>query len=73
MADRKHMNPDNEKSVYPQFRLTYVLTTFSFFDNKDLSDVTIKFSGQQLFAHKIVLARKSKYFLKAFTGGFPVR
>ncbi|THZ60531.1 hypothetical protein D6C86_04964 [Aureobasidium pullulans] len=42
------------------------------FNNEQLSDVTVKFSGQQLFAHKAVLARKSKYFYRAFTGKFPV-
>lgn len=49
------------------------LTRPSLFNDEQLSDVTIRFSGQQLFAHKAVLARKSKYFYRAFTGKFPVR
>ncbi|THW99234.1 hypothetical protein D6D18_04835 [Aureobasidium pullulans] len=44
----------------------------SFFDTEALSDVKVKFSGQQLFCHKTVLARKSEYFYRAFTGQFPV-
>ncbi|THV73809.1 hypothetical protein D6C92_02930 [Aureobasidium pullulans] len=44
----------------------------SFFNTEALSDVKIKFSGQQLFCHKTVLARKSEYFYRAFTGQFPV-
>ncbi|KAI5200831.1 hypothetical protein E4T38_06358 [Aureobasidium subglaciale] len=37
-----------------------------------LSDVKIKFGGHQLFGHKVVLVRRSRYFLRAFTGAFPV-
>ncbi|THZ96931.1 hypothetical protein D6C82_06752 [Aureobasidium pullulans] len=44
----------------------------SFFDTEALSDVKVKFSGQQLFCHKTVLARKSEYFYRAFTCQFPV-
>ncbi|KAI4849145.1 hypothetical protein E4T44_03526, partial [Aureobasidium sp. EXF-8845] len=42
------------------------------FDNKFLSDVTIKFGGQQLSCHKVVLARKSEYFYRAFSSQFSV-
>ncbi|THW72291.1 hypothetical protein D6D19_06628 [Aureobasidium pullulans] len=44
----------------------------SFFDTEVLSDVKVKFGGQQLLCHKTVLARKSEYFYRAFTGQFPV-
>ncbi|KAI4723122.1 hypothetical protein E4T48_00672 [Aureobasidium sp. EXF-10727] len=45
----------------------------SLFDNETLSDVLIKFGKQQqLHGHKAVLARRSKYFYKAFSGHFPV-
>lgn len=37
-----------------------------------MSDVTVKFSGQHVFAHKAILAQKSAYFYAAFTGSFPV-
>lgn len=50
-----------------------ILNQHSFFDNAILSDVTIKFSGQQIYAHKVTLSKKCEYFFKAFTGGFPVR
>lgn len=44
----------------------------SFFNDATFSDVKIKFSGQEILAHKSTLARKSEYFFKAFTGQFPV-
>ncbi|KEQ61160.1 uncharacterized protein M437DRAFT_26213, partial [Aureobasidium melanogenum CBS 110374] len=44
----------------------------SFFNNEFLSDVTLKFGGQQLSCHKVVLARKSEYFFRAFSSQFPV-
>ncbi|KAG9697413.1 hypothetical protein KCU95_g3711, partial [Aureobasidium melanogenum] len=44
----------------------------SFFDNRFLSDVTLKFGGQQLSCHKVVLARRSEYFFRAFSSHFPV-
>ncbi|KAG9522879.1 hypothetical protein KCU89_g6531, partial [Aureobasidium melanogenum] len=44
----------------------------SLFNNKFLSDVTLKVGGQQLSCHKVVLARKSEYFFRAFSSQFPV-
>ncbi|KAI4732099.1 hypothetical protein E4T49_00141 [Aureobasidium sp. EXF-10728] len=45
----------------------------SLFDNEILSDVLIKFGKQQqINGHKAILARRSKYFYKAFSGHFPV-
>ncbi|KAG9821564.1 hypothetical protein KCU98_g10599, partial [Aureobasidium melanogenum] len=44
----------------------------SLFDNKFLSDVTLKFGGQQLSCHKVVLVRKSKYFFRAFSSQLSV-
>ena len=44
----------------------------SFFDDATFSDVKIKFSGQEILAHKNVLSRKCEYFFKAFTGNFSV-
>lgn len=37
-----------------------------------MSDVTVKFSGQDIFAHKAVLANECAFFYAAFTGSFPV-
>ena len=39
------------------------------------ADVTIKYSGRQLRAHKVVLGMRSKYFKRAFAedSGFKVR
>ncbi|KAH0399124.1 hypothetical protein KCU89_g6529, partial [Aureobasidium melanogenum] len=43
------------------------------FNDKTLSDVQIKLrDGQSIFAHKALLARRSPWFLRAFTGKFPV-
>ncbi|KAI5203418.1 hypothetical protein E4T39_04241 [Aureobasidium subglaciale] len=42
------------------------------FDNELLSDVKIKFGGHQLFGHKVVLVRRSKYCLRAFSGAFAI-
>lgn len=44
----------------------------SLYDDPCLSDVKVKFGGQQIHAHKVVLSTKCEYFYKAFTGGFPV-
>ncbi|KAI4732100.1 hypothetical protein E4T49_00140 [Aureobasidium sp. EXF-10728] len=42
----------------------------SLYDNSTLSDVTIKFSDHQVYAHKAILAHKSDYFMTAFTSRF---
>lgn len=44
------------------------------FGDAALSDVTIKFSGRQIRAHKIILSIRSKYFERAFAkdSGFKV-
>ncbi|KAI4765841.1 hypothetical protein E4T52_02818 [Aureobasidium sp. EXF-3400] len=42
------------------------------YGDSDLSDITVKFNGQHVLAHKAILAHKSTYFRKAFTGLFPV-
>ncbi|KAI4723124.1 hypothetical protein E4T48_00674 [Aureobasidium sp. EXF-10727] len=43
------------------------------YNNQILSDVQIKLrDGQRIFAHKALLARRSEWFLRAFTGGFSV-
>ncbi|KAL2026510.1 hypothetical protein VTO58DRAFT_102490 [Aureobasidium pullulans] len=44
----------------------------SLYNNESLSDITISFSGQQVIAHKAILAHKSTYFLRAFTSLFGV-
>ncbi|KAG9524724.1 hypothetical protein KCV07_g1658, partial [Aureobasidium melanogenum] len=44
----------------------------SLLNNEFLSDVTLKFGGQQLSCHKVVLARKSEYFFRAFSSQFSV-
>ncbi|KAI5200832.1 hypothetical protein E4T38_06359 [Aureobasidium subglaciale] len=41
-------------------------------NSSTLSDVVIKFSGQQVHAHKAILAHKFVYFLQAFTSMFKV-
>lgn len=42
------------------------------YNNNLLSDVTVKFSGQKVVAHKAILALKSEYFRRAFAGKFLV-
>ncbi|KEQ59841.1 uncharacterized protein M437DRAFT_20548, partial [Aureobasidium melanogenum CBS 110374] len=43
------------------------------FNDQTTSDVLVKFGiKHQLYAHKHILAAKSAYFRKAFTGGFSV-
>ncbi|KAH0270730.1 hypothetical protein KCU91_g7877, partial [Aureobasidium melanogenum] len=44
----------------------------SLYNNNTLSDITIKFNGRQVSAHKAILAQKSAYFMTTFTGQFPV-
>ncbi|KAF1345124.1 hypothetical protein BDV97DRAFT_372359 [Delphinella strobiligena] len=44
----------------------------SFFNNATFSDMKIKFSDQEILAHKSTLSSKSEYFFKAFSGQFPV-
>ncbi|CAD0112091.1 unnamed protein product [Aureobasidium uvarum] len=39
-------------------------------NNNTLSDITIKFNGQQICAHKAILAQKSEYVMTAFTSKF---
>jgi hypothetical protein len=42
-------------------------------NDRSTSDVVVKFDrGEKLFAHKHVLAARSKYFEKAFISGFSV-
>ncbi|KAI4722530.1 hypothetical protein E4T48_01187 [Aureobasidium sp. EXF-10727] len=41
-----------------------------FFNDKDLSDIIIEFNDTQFFAHKVILARGSTWFEKAFPSGF---
>ncbi|KAG9652273.1 hypothetical protein KCU95_g5252, partial [Aureobasidium melanogenum] len=45
----------------------------SLYNNNTLSDITIKFNDRQVFAHKVILAQKSAYFMTAFTSLLPVR
>lgn len=47
----------------------------AWYGNPRFSDVTIKFSGRELKAHKLVLCSRSKYFQRALgeDGAFMVR
>lgn len=42
----------------------------SFFNNKSLSDVTIKFGSESVSAHKVMLSQRSSYFKNMFCGSF---
>ncbi|KAG9592706.1 hypothetical protein KCU77_g4249, partial [Aureobasidium melanogenum] len=44
----------------------------SLYNNNTLSDITVKFNGRQVYAHKAILAQKSAYFMTAFTSLLPV-
>lgn len=39
------------------------------FNQDAFSDITIRFSGEEIKAHKIILCSKSKYFMRAFGPG----
>ena len=44
------------------------------FNDPTLSDLTLKLSdGTTVYAHRVVLCRRSKYFAKLIAGGFSVR
>ncbi|ORY09036.1 ankyrin repeat-containing domain protein [Clohesyomyces aquaticus] len=42
----------------------------SFFNSNTLSDLTVRFSGRELKAHKVILCIHSQWFAKAFRGNF---
>lgn len=44
----------------------------SFFNKEQFSDVVVKFSGRQIYAHKIILAQHSGFFERAFLGQLSV-
>ncbi|KAG9676938.1 hypothetical protein KCU99_g2159, partial [Aureobasidium melanogenum] len=44
----------------------------SLFNSNTLSDITMKFNGRQVSAHKAILAQKSGYFMTAFISLLPV-
>ena len=43
-----------------------------YFDLPKYSDVTIRFSGEEIRAHKLILANGSDYFQTCFDGNFAV-
>ena len=43
--------------------------TADFYGEPAFSDMTIKYSGKELKAHKIILCTRSKYFRQAFGEG----
>jgi BTB/POZ domain len=53
-------------------RLSYLIRA-RFYNSSTYSDVTVKFSGHQIVAHKLLLSSQSKWFAKAFEGKFKVR
>ncbi|KAI4723123.1 hypothetical protein E4T48_00673 [Aureobasidium sp. EXF-10727] len=53
-------------------RCILYLRIVSLYNNSTLSDITIKFNGRQVCAHKAILAHKSGYFMTAFTSKFQV-
>lgn len=44
-----------------------------YFNNKTLSDLTIRIGDRQVHVHRIVLSSHSAYFNKLLTSGFKVR
>lgn len=44
----------------------------TFFNNKSLSDIKIKFGNQEVFAHRLVLVQNSVWLEKALLGNFKV-
>jgi len=46
--------------------------SFSFFKEQDFPDLTIKFSGTEISAHRYLIGRKSSWFKKACSGQFKV-
>lgn len=44
----------------------------AFFDDATLSDLTIHLSDRSVRVHRIVLCRRSEYFVKLLTGSFQV-
>jgi len=47
---------------------------YTHFNDPTLSDLTLKLSdGTVVYAHRVVLCRRSKYFSKLILGGFNVR
>ena len=44
-------------------------STAALFGERAFSDLTVKFSGQELPLHKVVLCTKSEYFKKALEPG----
>ncbi|KAI4732053.1 hypothetical protein E4T49_00139 [Aureobasidium sp. EXF-10728] len=65
------MSQTVKPSSLPSVELSH--RPLNLYNNQILSDVQIKLrGGQHIFAHKAFLARRSEWFLKAFTGGFPV-
>ena len=44
----------------------------TFFSDKTLSDVIVKFGDQEIFAHRIILVKSSVWFEKALLGDFKV-
>ncbi|CAD0114880.1 unnamed protein product [Aureobasidium uvarum] len=43
-----------------------------FYNNEQFSDVVVKFGESRLYAHKVILAKRSAYFARAFLGQFAV-
>ncbi|KAG9652277.1 hypothetical protein KCU64_g8417, partial [Aureobasidium melanogenum] len=61
------IKPSGEANV------TLACRSLSLYNDKTLSDVEIKLRDEQrIFGHKAFLARRSEWFLRAFTGNFPV-
>ena len=45
----------------------------SFYGDPAFADLKIKFSNQEILAHKVIVCRKSEFFYKACTSPFKVR
>lgn len=64
-----------QKQRYDAFQtqvLPLIYYTTSFFNDKTLSDVTIKFGCESIQAHKIMLVQGSDYLRKMFCRSFKV-
>jgi hypothetical protein len=58
---------DDDMAPIPDFNISK-----SFFNDPELSDLTIRFSGETIYVHQIILCRRSKYFRKLLLGPFRV-
>lgn len=62
-----------QKLLLPNMALSSGAAYKDYFDNKTLSDLTLRISDRRVYAHRIVLSSHSAYFNKLLTSGFKIR